>query len=79
MNALPLIAELDRHCPVMLTKGLAICVRFDAWSSRPMADVDIQVPLDALARASEIFTEEGWTPGGTMTLPSACASRLPAP
>lgn len=69
-EALPLIAELDRHCPVMLTKGLAICVRFGAWSSRPMADVDIQVPLDALARASEIFAEAGWTPGGTITLPS---------
>jgi Uncharacterised nucleotidyltransferase len=69
-EALPLIAAIDRHCPVMLTKGLAICVRFDAWSSRPMADVDIQVPLDALARTTETFAEAGWTPAGSMTLPS---------
>ena len=54
----------------MLTKGLGICVRFDAWSSRPMADVDIQVPIDALASAVDVLAQAGWIPSGSMTLPS---------
>src|SRR5690349_2364607 len=33
---LPMINELGRHSPVMLTKGLAMCIRFGTWSSRPM-------------------------------------------
>jgi hypothetical protein len=53
--SLPIIRKLSRQCPVMLTKGLAICLRFAAWSSRPMADVDIHVPLRSLETACRVL------------------------
>src|SRR3954468_21996470 len=37
-SCLPAIEELSGHCPVILTKGAAICIRFGAWSSREMGD-----------------------------------------
>ena len=48
--ALPLIEELGRHSPVMLTKGMAICIRFGAWSSRSLFDVDFHVPTEGLGQ-----------------------------
>ena len=67
---LPMIDELSRHCPVMLTKGLAMCIRFGTWSSRPMADVDIHVPAESLKTVCGILANSGWTPRYGMTLPS---------
>lgn len=67
LTTLPVIDELKQHCPVMLIKGLAMCARFDAWASRPMADVDIQVPSEALDGALEILARSGWTPQHGMT------------
>jgi putative nucleotidyltransferase-like protein len=69
-ECMPLVEELGRHCPVMLTKGLGICVRFDAWSSRPMADADIYVPEEALRKAAEALVQAGWTPLVGLSLPS---------
>lgn len=69
-GSLPAIEELARHCPVMLTKGLAICIRFDAWSSRTMADVDVHIPLSALETASRALARVGWMPDYGMTMPS---------
>src|SRR4051794_30993932 len=43
-ESLPAIEALDQKCPVLIAKGLAICVRFGAWSSRTMGDADIHVP-----------------------------------
>jgi hypothetical protein len=68
--SLPIIRKLSRKCPVMLTKGLAICLRFNAWSSRPMADVDIHVPFRSLERACQVLARSGWMPRYGMTLPS---------
>src|SRR5262249_14114603 len=68
--SLPIIRKLFRKCPVMLTKSLAICLRFNAWSSRPMADVDIHVPFRSLERACKVLVSSGWMPRYGMTLPS---------
>lgn len=68
--SLPIIRKLSRQCPVMLTKGLAICLRFAAWSSRPMADVDIHVPLRSLETACRVLEGSGWIPRYGMTLRS---------
>ena len=43
--SLPIIRRLSRECPVIPTKGIAICMRLNMWSSRPMADIDIHVPI----------------------------------
>jgi hypothetical protein len=59
---LPLIEELGRYSPVMLTKGMAICIRFGAWSSRSLFDVDFHVPTEALNKAYQVLAEAGWTP-----------------
>lgn len=66
-ESLPIIEELGRHFPVMLTKGVAICIRFGAWSSRPMNDVDLYLPLQNLEEACELLAQEGWTPCIGMT------------
>ena len=66
-GSLPIIEELGRHCPVMLTKGLATCLRFKAWASRPMADVDIHVPVEALDKACQVLEGSSWTPRYGMT------------
>ena len=54
----------------MLTKGLAMCLRFNAWASRPMWDVDIHVPFEALDRVCRTFAEFDWTPRYGMTAES---------
>jgi hypothetical protein len=64
---LPALEELGRHSPVMLTKGMAICIRFDAWSSRSLFDVDFHVPADALDKAYQVLVEAGWTPAFGLT------------
>ncbi|WP_198164425.1 nucleotidyltransferase family protein [Rhodoplanes sp. Z2-YC6860] len=65
-----IIAELSRFCPVLLVKGLGMLVRFDAWSSRPMADIDIHVPPSALGGALDILAQSGWKPCHGMTFES---------
>jgi hypothetical protein len=69
-GCLPVIKELGRFSPVLLTKGLAICIRFDAWSSREMADVDIHIESSSLEKACEVFARAGWAPRYGMTWPS---------
>ena len=64
---LPALEELGRHSPVMLTKGMAICIRFGAWSSRSLFDVDFHVPSDALDKAYQVLVEDGWTPAFGLT------------
>jgi hypothetical protein len=66
-GSLPVIAELNQHCPVILAKGAAVCIRFDAWASRAMGDIDIHVPLLCLEKACEVFAGSGWTPKYGMT------------
>ena len=65
--SLPLIEELSRYSPVMLTKGMAICIRFGAWSSRSLFDVDFHVPSKALDNAYKVVVEAGWTPAFGLT------------
>jgi hypothetical protein len=67
---LPIIQELSLHSPVMMTKGMAMCVRFNAWSWRPMLDIDVYVPRRAADNAFNILAERGWTPHHGMTWPS---------
>ncbi len=67
LGSLPVIESLSRHCPVMLTKGLAMCIRFNSWSSRPMVDVDVHVPFEALDKVCQILAEFNWTPRYGMT------------
>jgi|SRR5579862_748276 len=69
-GSLAIIDELSRQVSVMLTKGLGICIRFGAWSSRSMADVDIHVPADSLETACEVLGRAGWTADYGMTVPS---------
>ena len=61
-GSLPIIEELSRYSPVMLTKGFAMCLRFNVWASRPMWDVDIHVPFDSLDNACKVLAEFNWTP-----------------
>lgn len=61
-ESLPIIQQLSRGTPVMLTKGMAICLRFKAWASRPMWDVDVHVPFQALDQACQMLAQFGWTP-----------------
>lgn len=65
-----IIAELSRSCPVLLTKGLGMLVRFEAWSSRSMADIDIHVPPSALGAALDVLARAGWKPCYGMTFES---------
>jgi hypothetical protein len=65
-----IISELIKFCPVLTTKGLAMLIRFDAWSSRQMADIDIHVPFSALSGALDILAKSGWEPRYGMTLES---------
>jgi Uncharacterised nucleotidyltransferase len=66
-GCLPVIEELSRHSPVVLTKGAAICMRFGAWSSRVMGDVDIHVPRQSFEIACEVLSQYGYTPNYGMT------------
>ena len=61
-GCLPIIAELSRRSPVMLTKGVAICIRFDAWSSRTMGDVDIYVTLPFLEEVCAVLLNNRMDP-----------------
>ena len=66
-GCLPIIEELGQRVPVILTKGVAICIRFNAWSSRAMGDVDIYVPLPFLEEVCGILERSGWIPKYGMT------------
>ena len=45
-----------------------MCLRFNAWASRPMWDVDIHVPLEALDKVCQVFAEFGRPPSATIWL-----------
>ena len=66
-GCLPIIEELSQHSPVLLTKGMGICIRFAAWSSRVMGDVDIHVTLQSLEKVCEVLARSGWSPKYGMT------------
>ena len=63
----------------MLTKGVAICIRFNAWSSRAMGDVDIYVPLPFLEQVCGILTvgldPEIWNDLGIARAPKLFATQ----
>lgn len=59
---LPTLEELGRRAPVLLAKGVAFCIRFNAWAVRPMGDVDIYVPFEALDCVAAFLDRAGWTP-----------------
>jgi hypothetical protein len=66
-ESVPTIAALSERCPVLIAKGLAMCIRHDAWSSRMMGDADVHVPYSSLATAADILARNGWTPHYGMT------------
>ena len=66
-EGLPAIDELSRHTPIMVAKGLAMCIRFDVWSSRTMGDLDIHVPFESLEKVCKALAQSGWTPKYGMT------------
>ena len=66
-DVLPVLARLSRQVPTVVIKGLAACVRFNAWARRPMGDVDILVPFDRLGQACGFLADDGWTPKYGMT------------
>ena len=73
-GCLPIIEELARDLPVLLTKGLAFCIRFNAWSSRTMGDVDIHVARPSLEKVCAVLAQEGWTPKYGMTWSCSCTA-----
>ncbi|HST11493.1 MAG TPA: nucleotidyltransferase family protein [Terriglobales bacterium] len=66
-ESLPIVHEMSRQTQVLLTKGIAMCVRFNAWSSRLMGDIDIYVSTAALEKVCEFLAQSGWTPHYGMT------------
>ena len=66
-DVLPALARMGRQMPTLVIKGLAACVRFNAWVRRPMGDVDILVPFDRLGQACGFLADDGWTPKYGMT------------
>ena len=75
-EALPALKALIKAVPVIVAKGVAFCMRFDAWSFRPTGDVDIHVKHRNLARSVDILTAHGWTPKYGMT-PDSLKHRTP--
>ena len=57
-----LAALVEEGAPVLLAKGVDFCFRFNAWSRRPMGDIDIYVPEAKLALACGVLAKESWTP-----------------
>jgi hypothetical protein len=66
-GCMPIIEELSRHSPVLLAKGIGICIRFNAWWSRAARDVDTLVSLKSLDKVCEVLGRSGWTPKYGMT------------
>jgi Uncharacterised nucleotidyltransferase len=64
---LPAFSALSGKVPIMLTKGIALCVQFDAWSYRTMGDIDCHIPYDMLGSIAEILPAFGWAPKYGMT------------
>ena len=73
-NQLNLVHELDtilRQCndarvPIMLLKGAALChTIYEEPGLRPMSDIDLLVPPDALARAFQVLEAIGCRRGST--------------
>ncbi len=64
---LPTIEILRRHAPVMPAKGLAFCIRFNAWTVRPMGDIDVYVPVELLDRVAGVLESAGWRPKHGLT------------
>jgi hypothetical protein len=66
-GCMPIIEELGRHSPVLLAKGIGICIRFDAWWSRAIRDVDIHVQRQSLDKVCDVLAQSGWIPKYGMT------------
>ena len=66
-ESLPTIEALSEKSAVLIAKGLAMCIRFDAWSSRTMGDADIHIPAASLEMAADVLAQLGWTPRYGMT------------
>ena len=64
------IDRLAISMPVLISKGLAVCARFGAWSSRQMGDADFYVPYGKLEEAVDILVADGWVPKYGMTVQS---------
>lgn len=75
-EALPVLRALGAAMPVMVTKGIAFCVQFNAWAYRQTGDVDVHVRYRHLRPAVDIFTGLGWTPKYGMT-PRSLKFRTP--
>jgi hypothetical protein len=59
--AKPLRALRQAEVPVMASKGLALAAGFYASPAlRPMADIDILVPPDRVAKAGAVLNAAGW-------------------
>ena len=61
-GVMPTLKEMSERCPILIAKGLGICVRFNAWASRTMGDADIHVPYASLTTACEVLARMGWVP-----------------
>jgi hypothetical protein len=66
-ECLPVIEALSERCPVLIAKGLAMCIRLGTWPSRSMGDTDIHVPFAHLNEAADFLAKSGWTPQFGMT------------
>ena len=63
-SALPVVSGLQKAgLPVMLLKGAALAAQYyKHLGLRPMADLDILIPLDAAREAFQVMKKLGWTP-----------------
>jgi hypothetical protein len=66
-DVLPTIERLGGHFPTLISKGLAICVRFGIWSIRTMGDADVHIPFSCLPVAADLLRQMDWTPQYGMT------------
>lgn len=66
-SSLDTIDALSQVSRVMPTKGLAMLIRFDTWSSRPIADIDVHITEPNLGAALDVLAAKGWKPYHGMT------------
>ena len=50
---------MSRQTQVLLAKGIAMCVRFNAWSSRAMGDINMYVSTAALGEVCRFLAQSG--------------------
>lgn len=61
-QCLPVIEAIGQHSPIMIMKGLAMCIRHNTWSSRAMGDADVQIPFERLEVVADMLEQSGWVP-----------------